>query len=89
MEPLIVNKHGGVQVRVIVVIVVVVVVVVVVVECYCFLIDIIVEPPDLVPPPFLTTVLHFYHYLHQNCNIPVVKRLPGKSGGIVVVAGFR
>ena len=61
---------------------------VVVVECYCFLINIIVEPPDLLPPPFLTTVLHFQHYLLQNCNIPMVKRLAGKSGPFVVVAVF-
>ena len=65
------------------------VVVVVVVECYCYLINIIVEPPDLVPPPFLTTVLDFYHHFHQHRNIPMVKRLPGKTGGIVVVASFR
>ena len=45
--------------------VVVVVVVVVVVECYCFLINIIVEPSILVPPPFLMTVLHFLHFLHS------------------------
>ena len=59
------------KIEVVVVVVVVVaaaaaaaVAVVVVVECYCFLIHIIVGPPVLVPPPFLSRVLHFEHYLH-------------------------
>ena len=58
----------------------IVVVVVVVVECYCFLINIIVEPSILVPPPFLMTVLHFLYVFNQNVNIPTVKRLAAKSG---------
>ena len=72
-------KHGDVEVEM----------VVVVVECYCFLINIIVEPPDLVPPPFLTTVLHFYYNLHQKLQYSYGKTMSRQIRVIVVVARFR
>ena len=55
--------------------------VVVVVECYCFLINIIVEPSILVPPPVLMTVLHFLHFLHPTLQYSYGKTMTRQNQG--------